>query len=249
MESSKEDRGGLGELALVFLRMGATAFGGPAAHIAIMENEVVRRRRWLTPSGSSICSAPRTSSPARARPSWRSSSATSRRACRAAPRGRVLHPAGGRHGRRARLGLRALRLAPAGRGVLYGIKPVVIAVVVQALWGLAPKAIRSPAASAAVGVVGVRRVGARRGRPRRARRRGRVSMRRAAAPRTTAGRSVEHRCCSGRLAGRRELAAARPPSACSALPRVPEDRRAWSSGADTCCSPSCARTSWSACTG
>jgi len=36
------------EVALLFLRLGATAFGGPAAHIALIENEVVRRRKWLT---------------------------------------------------------------------------------------------------------------------------------------------------------------------------------------------------------
>lgn len=38
----------LSEIALVFGRMGATAFGGPAAHIAMMEEEVVRRRKWLS---------------------------------------------------------------------------------------------------------------------------------------------------------------------------------------------------------
>ena len=37
----------LRELATLFLRLGATAFGGPAVHIAMMEDEVVRRRGWL----------------------------------------------------------------------------------------------------------------------------------------------------------------------------------------------------------
>ena len=36
------------EVAAAFLRLGTTAFGGPAAHLAMMEEEFVRRREWLT---------------------------------------------------------------------------------------------------------------------------------------------------------------------------------------------------------
>jgi chromate transporter len=38
----------LRELAILYVRLGTTAFGGPAAHVAMMEEEVVRRRGWLT---------------------------------------------------------------------------------------------------------------------------------------------------------------------------------------------------------
>jgi chromate transporter len=41
-------RSSLYELASLFLRLGATAMGGPAVHIAMMEEEVVTRRSWLT---------------------------------------------------------------------------------------------------------------------------------------------------------------------------------------------------------
>ena len=37
----------LREVALLFTRLGFTAFGGPPAHVAMMEDEVVRRRKWL----------------------------------------------------------------------------------------------------------------------------------------------------------------------------------------------------------
>jgi chromate transporter len=42
-------RARLAEVAWAFLRLGTLAFGGPAAHLALMEDEFVRKRRWITP--------------------------------------------------------------------------------------------------------------------------------------------------------------------------------------------------------
>ena len=40
--------GGIGEVARLFFKLGVTAFGGPAAHIAMMEDEFVTRREWVS---------------------------------------------------------------------------------------------------------------------------------------------------------------------------------------------------------
>jgi len=50
MESKKEtsNRGPLKEIGLLFFKMGCIAFGGPAAHISMMDDEVVTRRNWLS---------------------------------------------------------------------------------------------------------------------------------------------------------------------------------------------------------
>ena len=47
MTSMESNLARLKELALVFLKLGVLGFGGPAAHIAMMEEEVVARRGWL----------------------------------------------------------------------------------------------------------------------------------------------------------------------------------------------------------
>ena len=36
------------ELAIVFFRLGTIAFGGPAAHIAMMDDEIVKQRQWMS---------------------------------------------------------------------------------------------------------------------------------------------------------------------------------------------------------
>lgn len=41
-------KGALKEVAKVFFKLGSIAFGGPAAHIAMMEDEVVKKRKWMT---------------------------------------------------------------------------------------------------------------------------------------------------------------------------------------------------------
>jgi len=141
-----DDRGTrLRELAVLFLRLGTVAFGGPAAHIAMMEDEVVRRRRWVSHEAfldmidaCNLIPGPNSTEMA-------------------------IHIG---HRRAGFVGLAvagtcfvvpavAITIAiawayvrfgsmPQVAGALYGIKPVIIAVVVQALWRLWPSAARTP---------------------------------------------------------------------------------------------------------
>ena len=47
-QTKMNGRKDLAEVAKLFLKLGVISFGGPAAHIAMMEDEVVRKRKWIT---------------------------------------------------------------------------------------------------------------------------------------------------------------------------------------------------------
>lgn len=142
--SSSKGRGSLSELALFFLRLGFTAFGGPAAHIAMMEDELVRRRKWLSREkfldllgASNLIPGPSSSELAihigYLRGGW--AGLVIGGCC-------FIFPAAILVGVIAWAYVRFGQL-PAATAVLYGVKPVVIAVIVQALWGLGRAAVKS----------------------------------------------------------------------------------------------------------
>jgi chromate transporter len=131
------------EVAAVFLRIGVTAFGGPAAHVAIMRHELVERRKWLDEQhfldllgATNLIPGPNSSE-----------MAMHVGFVRAGLTGLI---AGG-------LGfllpamLIVLGLAwaylrygttPAAGWLLYGIKPVIIPLIVLAIWSLSRRAVK-----------------------------------------------------------------------------------------------------------
>ncbi|MEY4546951.1 MAG: hypothetical protein RL685_3146 [Pseudomonadota bacterium] len=134
----------LRELALLFLRLGATAFGGPAAHIALMREEVVVRRRWLSEESfldllgaTNLIPGPNSTELA-IHIGWQ----RARWAGLAVAGIAFIVPAMLLTGV---LGWTYVRYGslPSAGWLLYGVKPVMVAVVAQAFWGLAPKAART----------------------------------------------------------------------------------------------------------
>lgn len=144
---SKQNKAGqtsLRDLAQLFLRLGTTAFGGPAAHIAMMQNEVVDRRQWMTRDefldllgAANLIPGPNSTELA-------------------------IHVG---HRQRGWPGLLVAGVSfilpamvivtlfawayvrygslPQVSGILYGVKPVIIAIVLQALWSLGRTAIKT----------------------------------------------------------------------------------------------------------
>jgi chromate transporter len=142
----------LREVALLFLRMGATAFGGPAVYIAIMQRETVRNRQWVDDQqfldmvgATNLIPGPNATEMAlylgMVRAGWFGYLLSG-----------LLFIIPGV--------LVTLLLAwvymtygalPQVGWVLYGVKPVVIAIVVQALWDLGRKAVKN-AVAAIIGI-------------------------------------------------------------------------------------------------
>jgi chromate transporter len=140
------------ELARAFLRLGTTAFGGPVAHIAMMEQEFVRRRAWLSREefldlvGAAVL-IPGPSSTELAiylgyrRAGWRGLLVAG--LCFILPAALMVTTIAWAYVRYGQL--------PAVSGMLYGVKPVIIAIVAQALLVFGRTAVRS----AWLGAIGV----------------------------------------------------------------------------------------------
>lgn len=133
----------LKELALVFLKLGTIAFGGPAAHIAMMDLEVVKRRQWLSREKlldllgvTNLIPGPNSTELAihigYERGGWRGLIIAG--SCFILPAMLIVWTLAAIYVRYQQF--------PELEWVLYGIKPVIIAIVVQALWQLGKKAIK-----------------------------------------------------------------------------------------------------------
>lgn len=143
--SGTEEKGALREVAWVAFKLGCTAFGGPAAHIAMLREEIVARRKWTTEQHfvdligvTNLLPGPNSTE-------------------------MVIHAGYERAGWRGLVVAGVLFILPAaaitllfawlyvrygttptGEWLLYGIKPVIIAVVAQALWNLGRTAVKGP---------------------------------------------------------------------------------------------------------
>jgi len=139
----------LAEVAGLFLKLGATAFGGPAAHIAMMHAEVVKRRKWLDDEqfldlmgATNLIPGPNSTEMAIhigfQRAGWPGLIVGG--TCFIFPAMLIV------------MGLAWTYVqfgsTPAAGWLLYGIKPVMIAIITTALWDLGQKAVKGALTSA-----------------------------------------------------------------------------------------------------
>src|ERR1051325_11169402 len=134
----------LRELAVLFLKLGTIAFGGPAAHVALMEGEVVRKRAWLTREefldlvgATNLIPGPNSTEMAihiGARRAGFAGLVVAGR-CFILPAMLIVMGCAWAYVKFGKL--------PEATALLYGVKPVIIAVVLQALWGLGKAALKN----------------------------------------------------------------------------------------------------------
>jgi chromate transporter len=144
------------EVALLFLRLGVTAFGGPAAHIAMMREEVVRRRRWVSDERfvdllgvANMVPGPTSTELAiylgYVRAGWAGLLLAG--TCFIAPAMATV------------MGLawayRTAGTLPQARWLFAGVQPVVVAIIAHALWGLRRVALKSWWAGVLLGAIAI----------------------------------------------------------------------------------------------
>ncbi|MEK6713206.1 MAG: chromate transporter [Nitrospirota bacterium] len=138
-----DNRHHLREVAILFLKLGITAFGGPAAHIAMMRDEVVKRRKWVDDQhfldllgATNLIPGPNSTEMTihlgLVRAGWRGLIAGG--VCFILPAMLMVMAIAWTY---VRFGT-----TPEASWLLYGVKPVVIAIIVQALWGLGQRAVK-----------------------------------------------------------------------------------------------------------
>ena len=130
---------------MLFLRLGATSFGGPAAYIAIMQRETVRKRGWLDDQqfldmmgATNLIPGPSATEMALylglERAGWLGYLAS----------GLLFIIPGMIATIALAWGYVKYGSLPAVGWILYGVKPVIIAIVIQALWDLGKKGVKGP---------------------------------------------------------------------------------------------------------
>src|SRR5438093_359188 len=140
----------LQEVASYFFRLGVVAFGGPAAHIAMMREDLVRRRRWVSDEQfldllgiTNLIPGPNSTEMAIHLGYTRAGAwgLVVGGVCFIVPAMLIVLALAWAYVRWGAL--------PVATSLLYGVKPVIIAIVVQAMWGLARTAVRGPLLAAA----------------------------------------------------------------------------------------------------
>lgn len=143
-------------MAFLFLKLGVTAFGGPAAHVALMQDEVVRRRGWLSDQefldllgATNLIPGPNSTELAihigHRRAGWPGLLMAG--ICFILPAALIVSVAAWLYVQYGSL--------PEAEGILYGVKPVIIAIVLLALYSLARTALKTRSLALLTGVSGV----------------------------------------------------------------------------------------------